>query len=77
MERQSGSRNPEIARDRSEESPQRQTSERVQRALGRAATANNVQNPSALRSTRVQKALGVTATEVTSSASRTRSRGRG
>lgn len=53
----------------------RPVSDRTQRALGRAATANTVQNPSSARSERVQRALGQTAVEGTG-ASRTRGRDR-
>lgn len=81
MERQPGPTNPETApefdRNRSEGLPQRQASERVQRALGRTATANNVQNPSSERSERVQRTLGKTAVDGASEPSRARSRDRG
>lgn len=53
----------------------RPVNDRTQRALGRAGTANTVQNPSSARSERAQRALGQTAVEGTG-AFRTRSRDR-
>jgi hypothetical protein len=67
---------PEIARHRSEEPPQRQPSERVQRALGRTATAGTSQDPAFAKSERALRELGRTAVEG-ASPSRTPSRDRG